>query len=216
VSTPAAKAPETRGRPRLRSDAEIMAAALAAFAEHGYETMSLRTLNAELGLSSGTINQRFGSKEQLWYAAVDNGFRALLDDINAELQRSPPAADDAAQLRASIRAFLMASVRHPELVRLMNQEGLHATARLDHIFETFMMPVMAASMTALRSLSAAEHAAPVSARMLLFLVAHGAAAPFTLQPLSRRFDCVDGALDPVPYVEAVTDVIVRGVTGPPG
>jgi hypothetical protein len=46
---------------------------------------------------------------------------------------------------------------------------------------------------------------------LLFLIAHGAAAPFTLGPLSDRFDPVDGPLDPVDHIELVTDIIVSGL-----
>jgi hypothetical protein len=46
---------------------------------------------------------------------------------------------------------------------------------------------------------------------LLFLIAHGAAAPFTLGPLSDRFDPVDGPLDPVDHIEWVTDIIVSGL-----
>src|ERR1700752_1277021 len=87
MATDAVQTAETRGRPRIRDDDEILRAALHAFAEHGYDGMSLRTLNAEMGLSRGTINQRLRSKEQLWYAAVDHEFRCLTDDLNAELQR---------------------------------------------------------------------------------------------------------------------------------
>jgi len=42
-------------------------------------------------------------------------------------------------------------------------------------------------------------------------IAHGAAAPFTLQPLSERFDPVDGALDAITHVELMTDVIISGL-----
>src|SRR5882757_5736896 len=44
-----------------------------------------------------------------------------------------------------------------------------------------------------------------------FLTAHGAAAPFTLGPLSDRFNSVDGPLDPLDHIELVTDIIVSGV-----
>src|SRR5271154_4585267 len=142
MATDAVQTVETRGRPRIRDDDEILRAALHAFAEHGYDGMSLRTLNADMGLSRGTINQRFGSKEQLWYAAVDHEFRCLIDDLNAELQQRPVPDDDLSRLREGIRAFLIASVRRPELVRLMNQEGLHSTSRLDHIMTSFTLPTL--------------------------------------------------------------------------
>ena len=64
-----------QGRPR-NEDApasldEILGAALRAFATHGYDGVSLRTLNRELGASHNLLHGRFGSKEALWYAAVD-------------------------------------------------------------------------------------------------------------------------------------------------
>ena len=196
MATDAVQTAETRGRPRIRDDDEILRAALHAFAEHGYDGMSLRTLNAEMGLSRGTINQRFGSKEQLWYAAVDHEFRCLIDDLNAELAQRAVPDDDLSRVREGIRAFLVASVRRPELVRLMNQEGLHSTSRLDYIMTSFTLPTLRPVWQGLNRLADAGVVRRVPARTLLFLIAHGAAAPFTLGPLSDRFDAVDGPLDP--------------------
>src|ERR1700744_428649 len=211
MATDAAPTAETRGRPRLRDDDDILRAALHAFAEHGYDGMSLRTLNAEMGLSRGTINQRFGSKEQLWYAAVDHEFRHLTDDLNAELQQRPVPDNDLSRVREGIRAFLIASVRRPELVRLMNQEGLHSTSRLDYIMTSFTLPTLTPAWQALNRLADTGLVRRVPARTLLFLIAHGAAAPFTLGPLSDRFDPVDGPLDPIDHIELATDIIVSGL-----
>ena len=205
---------QTRGRPRLRRDEDILRAALHAFADHGYEGMSLRALNAELGLSRGTINQRFASKEQLWYAAVDYGFQQLLVDVAAELQRQRDPRDDLTLLRENIRAFLIASSRRPELVKLMNHEGLHSTERLDHIVTTFVLPALSASVDIIDRLSEAGVVRRIPIRTLLFLVAHGAASPFTLKPLSDRFDPLDGRLDVNTHIEQVTDVIVAGLRSP--
>ncbi len=202
---------ETRGRPRMREDDEILPAALHAFAEHGYDGMSLRTLNADMGLSRGTINQRFRSKEQLWYAAVDHEFRHLIDELNAELQQRTIPDDDLSRLREGIRAFLVVSARHPDLVRLMNQEGLHSTRRLDHIVSTFTLPTLTPALRALNRLADSGIMRRVPARTLLFLIAHGAAAPFTLGPLSDRFDPIDGPIDAALHVELVTDIIVSGL-----
>jgi AcrR family transcriptional regulator len=211
MATDAVQTAETRGRPRIRDDDEILRAALHAFAEHGYDGMSLRTLNAEMGLSRGTINQRFGSKEQLWYAAVDHEFRCLINDLNDELAQRPVPDDDLSRVREGIRAFLVASVRRPELVRLMNQEGLHSTNRLDYIMTSFTLPTLRPVWQGLNRLADGGVVRRVPARTLLFLIAHGAAAPFTLGPLADRFNAVDGPLDPVEHIELVTDIIVSGL-----
>ena len=204
---------ETRGRPRKREDDDILQAALRAFAEHGYEKMSLRALNAKMGLSRGTINQRFSSKEQLWYAAVDQGFRRLIADINAELEQRAPH-DDMSLLRSTFRAFLVASWRQPEMTRLMNQEGLHSTARLDHVVSEFILPALSTPMAAIGRLADAGQVRRLPTRVLLFLLAHGAAAPFTLRALSERFDSVDGPLEPDRYIEVATDVIMAALLDP--
>ena len=175
--------------------------------------MLLRALNAEMGLSRGTINQRFSSKEQLWYAAVDHGFHRLIADINAELQQLAPH-DDISLLRNTFRAFLVTSWRQPEVMRLMNQEGLHSTARLDHIMSEFVLPTLSTSMAAINRLADAGQMRRVPARVLLFLLAHGAAAPFTLRALSERFDCVDGPLEPDRHIELATDVIMTALLDP--
>src|ERR1700751_3462621 len=211
MATDVVQTAETRGRPRIRDDDEILRAALHAFAEHGYDGMSLRTLNAEMGLSRGTINQRFRSKEQLWYAAVDHEFRCLIDDLNAELQQRPIPDDDLSRMREGIRAFLIASVRRPELVRLMNQEGLHSTSRLDYIMTSFTLPTLTPAWQALNRLPDAGMGRRGAARTFLFLIAPGPAAPFPLGPLSDRFDPVDGPLDLVDHIETVTDIIVSGL-----
>ncbi len=202
---------EPRGRPRIRQDEEILVAALRAFAAHGYDSMSLRSLNTELGLSHGTINQRFRSKKQLYFAAIDHGFATFLAEIAQERAQRPAGRNELDELRESIRAFLVAAARRPELGRLMNQEGLHASDRLAYIVRTFLIPVFGPVGETLRRLAAAGRIHPVSSRMLFFLVAHGAEAPYTLTALSRAFDAADGPLDEGAHAEAVTDLILRGL-----
>ena len=114
-----------RGRPKIHADGAILDSALRVFATHGYEGMSMRSLNSELGLSHGTINQRFGTKDELYLEAVDHGFAALLRDM-AELTNSEPLPDDPLEeLRVRFRAFLLASARRPHLNRLINNEGVN-------------------------------------------------------------------------------------------
>jgi len=112
----------------------------------------------------------------------------------AGTQKRAVPDDDLSRVREGIRAFLIASARRPELVRLMNQEGLHSTRRLDYIMTSFTLPTLTPLWQALNRLADAGILRHVPARTLLFLIAHGAAAPFTLGPLSDRFNPVDGPL----------------------
>ena len=215
---PADKAPapmvETRGRPRIKQDSEILAAALEAFAAQGFDAMSLRSLNAELGLSHGTISQRFGSKERLYFAAVELGFTTFLDDVERRrrlLLGNVDVPDDLDNLRATIGGFLGAAALRPELGRLMNQEGLQRTPRLDYIVDSVVIPMMQGVGAVLDRLRAAGRIRPVSTRALFFLVSHGAEAPYTLTALSSAFDEHDGVLDPQRHADEMTDLIMRGI-----
>jgi AcrR family transcriptional regulator len=68
-----------RGRPpkdaQFAPTDEVMAAAIEAFSVYGYNGVSLRTVNEQLGVSRNLLYQRFGSKANLWRSAVDWAFR---------------------------------------------------------------------------------------------------------------------------------------------
>jgi AcrR family transcriptional regulator len=57
-------------RPRTRSDAEVLAAALRAVAEHGVARLTLADVAREAGLAPSTLAERFGSKRALLLAAA--------------------------------------------------------------------------------------------------------------------------------------------------
>jgi hypothetical protein len=116
-----------------------------------------------------------------------------------------------ADLRATIRAYLGAALIRPELGRLMNQEGLCRTARLDYIVDHVMEPLLDSVGGYLERLQQSGRIRPVTARALFFLIAHGAEAPYTLTALSEAFTPLDGPLDPERHADEVTDLIVRGM-----
>lgn len=204
-----------RGRPRLEDPPakpdEIFAAALRAFGTMGYDGVSVRTLNRELGVSHSMINGRFGSKEALWYATVDWAFKPLATRVATAFD--PLLTDPLDQLRAAVRAFLLYSAEHPELLGLMNIEGRQSTERLDYIYTTYIEPALAPIGRLLDHLAVEGRTRPVSLRTFNFLVAHGAGAPFTLAPLARLFDPAD-PLDPdvaAAYVDEAADLIINAI-----
>jgi AcrR family transcriptional regulator len=194
------------GRPRLHSDDEVLTAALAGFAEVGYEAMSIRSLGRQLGLSHGALNQRFRSKDELFHAAVDHGFGDLASAM-AEHAARWPARSGREELRNGIRGFLVAAAERPHILRLMNSLGITASERLDHVVEHHVGPMVEPLRVAVLAAGPAS-GSPISTRELFFLVAHGAAAAFTLQGLSEHFDATEGPLDPEAHAERMAEVLV--------
>jgi TetR/AcrR family transcriptional regulator len=203
------------GRPRAQDAPvtleQILDAAFRAFATYGYDGATVRTLNRELGVSHNLIHQRFGSKRGLWYAAVDRAFSQQVTQLATGFD--PTINDPLDQLNHAIRRFVHYSAEHPELLGLMNIEARVDGERLDYIYENYVAPALAPLARLLDHLHENGRIRPISLRALFFLIAHGAAAPFTLAPLARHFDDTD-PLDPDQVAEqaALTaDVITGGL-----
>jgi TetR/AcrR family transcriptional regulator len=190
---------------------QILDAAFRAFATYGYDGVAVRTLNRELGVSHNLIHQRFGSKQGLWYAAVDRAFSEQVTQLATAFD--PTLADPLDQLNHAIRRFVHYSAERPELLGLMNIEARLDSERLDYIYDNYVAPALAPLGRLLDHLQTERRIRPISLRALFFLIAHGAAGPFTLAPLARHFEDTD-PLDPAQVAEqaALTaDVITGGL-----
>jgi AcrR family transcriptional regulator len=210
-----ASADKRAGRPKAQDAPvtveQILDAAFRAFATYGYDGVAVRTLNRELGVSHNLIHQRFGSKRGLWYAAVDWAFRQQVTALATAFD--PTLADPLDQLNHAIRRFVRYSAERPELVGLMNIEGRVDSERLDYIYDSYVAPALEPLGRLLDHLQENGRIRPIGLRALFFLIAHGAAAPFTLAPLAGHFDATDPR-DPAQVAEqaALTaDVITNGL-----
>jgi TetR/AcrR family transcriptional regulator len=203
------------GRPRAEDAPatveQILDAAFRAFATYGYDGVAVRTLNRELGVSHNLIHQRFGSKQGLWYAAVDRAFSQQVARLATSFD--PTLSDPLGQLNHAIRQFVHYSAEHPELLGLMNIEARVESERLDHIYDNYVAPALAPLGLLLDHLHKERRIRPISLRSLFFLIAHGAAAPFTLVALARRLDGADPlAREQVDEQAALTaDLITNGL-----
>jgi AcrR family transcriptional regulator len=210
-----ATADKRTGRPKAQDAPatleQILDAAFRAFATYGYDGVAVRTLNRELGVSHNLIHQRFGSKQGLWYAAVDRAFGQQVTELATAFD--PTLADPLDQLNHAIRRFVHYNAERPELLGLMNIEGRVDGERLDYIYDNYIAPALAPLGRLLEHLQQGGRIRPISLRALFFLIAHGAAAPFALAPLARHFDDAD-PLDPMAVSEQATlsaDVITSGL-----
>jgi AcrR family transcriptional regulator len=177
--------------------------------------VSVNAISRELGVSHNLRHQRFGSKDGLWHAAVDWGFGDMARELASAFD--PTLTDPLEQMRLVLRRFLAVSAGRPELLGLMNIEGRSDSGRLDYLYDKYVEPMTAPIARLLDHLAAAGRIRPTSMRTLHFLVAHGAAAPYTLLPLARHFEPSD-RLDPATIsadADLVIDIIITGLQLPP-
>jgi AcrR family transcriptional regulator len=100
------------GQPRERRDAlrnrrRILAAARAIVAAHGAAGLSMNALAAEAGVGKGTIFRRFGDRDGLLLALLDEDTIALQN----EFLSGPPPLGPGAPAVQRLEAFIVAFVR---------------------------------------------------------------------------------------------------------
>jgi len=181
-------AKRSRGRPALSavSDETLLDAVLQSFGENGYDGASIREIARQLEVSHNLIPQRFGSKERLWYAAVDYGFGRLIDDLTREAQSL--GSDEVLVLRGLILSFIEINALHPALLQIINQEASQPGPRLEYLFNTYIEPVREFGESWLNRLAQDGRISPVSVTLLYFLMTHGAGGFFALPALTQRLE----------------------------
>lgn len=135
-ASPVTEGRTTRDEQREQTKQRIVAAAVGAFAERGFDGTSTRAIADRAGVTQGLVTYHFESKDELWRAAVDS--------IIAELDAALPTRDtDAARgprgdrrgARLAIRAYVSFAARHPELFQIMVDAGRHDDERMRWIVE---------------------------------------------------------------------------------
>jgi AcrR family transcriptional regulator len=189
---------------------EQLAAALHAFATDGYQGVSVRTLNRELGVSHNLLHQRYGSKEAIWYAAVDWGFGRLASHLGEHLDIH---GDPSTQLRAFVREFVAFSARHPDLLRVVHQEGSSPSRRLSYLLDTYVRPIIAALAPTYFTLVESGQARPIPPEAFYYLVTSGGGAKYALGGMTRElFGSTALETEQIDdYADAVADLVIRGM-----
>jgi AcrR family transcriptional regulator len=98
---------------------QILAAATALFAEHGYSETDTQLLVERLGVGKGTLYRYFPSKRELFLAAADRVMRRLRQCIDSKIAGIEEPLD---RIATAVRAFLGFFAEHPEFVELIIQE----------------------------------------------------------------------------------------------
>jgi TetR/AcrR family transcriptional regulator len=200
------------------ADGVLLDAALEAFAARGFEGTSVREIARQLGVSHNFLPQRFGTKERLWYAAVEHGFRGVLADVTTDdvlaTDAAPHEADELAQFRAAVVGFVEAMAKRPALLQIITREATTPGPRLDHLFTTYIEPVGQLGEEILEHLGARGRVRTRSVSLVYFMMTHGAAGALALPALAERFgDPVDArdAEQVHRYAVEAVDVLFDGL-----
>lgn len=207
-----------RGRPRkddqFAPTEQVMAAAIEAFSVHGYNGVSLRTVNDELGVSRNLLYQRFGSKANLWRAAVDWAFQPLVAYLEAADDES---ADPMVRLRVLIRSFIEYSADRPYLARLVTMEGSAATDRLEYLYHHFIEPIRSRFTPVFRQLREQGRIKNISPDVFYFLLTSGGSALYgqigLVSLINPAMASPDGNSAQV-YAENVAEILINGLALP--
>ncbi|MSZ89462.1 MAG: TetR family transcriptional regulator [Actinobacteria bacterium] len=201
-----------RGRPPLISDEAILEGALSAFAASGFSAMSVRALNADLGLSHETISKRFGPKIELFRAAVGFGVAQFVADFDNEMRATGDSGstDDLVVLRRSVRALMVAMSRNHALGELLHHGGIDESERVVLLGGSGLGDRLAERVALLDRLHAAGIIRETRIRDLWFL-AQGAVAPLHFRELSKTFDPFDGPIEADEHIDRMTGAIMRSM-----
>ena len=120
----------------------IVKAAIELFSTQGFEGTSIRAIEAASQTKRGLVTYHFRDKETLWKIVADSIFDRL-PEISGHALNALSNLEPEAQLRAHLTNFIYHSARHPEVSRLIIQEGKSPSWRLDYIVENYVRPRLA-------------------------------------------------------------------------
>ncbi|MGH0032493.1 MAG: TetR/AcrR family transcriptional regulator, partial [Myxococcota bacterium] len=135
----AASPPTARQRQREATRERILEAAVEVFAEKGFAGASTREIARRADTNQGLITYHFRSKEERWRAVADSIFEGLGGRLAEQLNARTPG-DRRERAREAIRQYVRFAAAHPELFRIMVDEGRVADDRLTWLVDTHLRP----------------------------------------------------------------------------
>lgn len=114
-----------QARSRQKREA-LLAAALALFAERGYDSTAIDEIARQAGVAVGAFYQHFASKRQLVLVLMDQ----LLEEASAltAMAGTTPASDERAAIAALVRQGLLTDWAYAGAVRAWREAALHDQA----------------------------------------------------------------------------------------
>jgi len=207
---------KTRARRKPAPHAEatrtrIVAAAVKAFAEKGFEGASTREIAQAAGVEQGLLTYHFPNKDELWRAAADRIFGVLRQGVGERVALLEEDGDPDERSREAIREYVRTMAANPEFFRFIVDQGNRADARTRWLVDTHIKPGFETMkefglLRAARSEEAVPHA--------FFSLLGAGSLIFSVAPNCRRLTGVDPRKREA--IEAHADFVANLMVPPSG
>jgi AcrR family transcriptional regulator len=158
--------------------AQILQIALEEFSSRGFAAVSLREIAELAQVNHAMIRYHYGSKEGLWRESATYLFERLASEVPPpELSSSEPDLD---VLKQYVRDYVRYCARHPEHARLMVQESIIASERLQWVSENHIKPSHEKTLVLIEKVRRSIGLAEVDPIMLLYMITSVAQMPYLL------------------------------------
>jgi len=178
-----------RGRPPANGDGSIpeqriLELALQAFAQWGYDGMTMSALARHLKVSHNLLHVRFGSKQELWRRTIDSRVATASPPVLAVFDTAELDAE--AQLRELVLRYCQWTFDNPELVSITHFEGRHSSWRLDYLVDAYVLPFTQRLEKLLKEVSTVRPVSPVSTFWLTSMIGQGVGFYLAAGPMLTR------------------------------
>jgi TetR/AcrR family transcriptional regulator len=216
----ARKTPRTRKTPRLHpgngedTRTALLVAALDAFAESGYQAMSVRELARALGVSHNIVHHHFGSKQNLWRAALEHGLAGPALELLQFQGDATGAADPVEVVRTIVRNAVMLYARFPSIARIIAIESAQGGERLDFLYERYINPTIRSFGRFLDS-AHEQGVRELDTRTIMLFIVAGVPALFTHSALAGKLGGLhaDSTASVTRYANTIAEMVIGGLMG---
>lgn len=194
----------TRAEQYQETRRRIIDAAAEAFSELGFHGASTREIASRAGTNQGLITYHFRTKDELWRAAAERIFASLRTSFRLDPEQSV-TGDARARARETVRHYVRFVAAHPELFRLMVEEGRTPDDRMQWLVDNHLKPLYAGFERLL-----AEHVPGADGGMVphaFYALAGAASLMFAVAPECRRLTGLNPARKQA--IEAHAEFIAR-------
>ena len=208
--------PKSRGAGRPPGDtaestrAEILDAALDAFAADGFEATSVRELTRRLGVSHNLVHHHFGTKQDLWRAALDHGLGTTVSELFALVGKGIGGPNPAEVIREGVERAMALLLRRPAVARILADESARPGPRLDYLYERYLKPGVAILRRFLNE-SRDEGLRDVDSRVAVVFVLSTATALFTHGALAEKLGLGTSAAARSRSTAELVELMLRGL-----